>query len=560
MARKPKEVPQRALIDDCSSVVLHARQTTFVMLIISALVAVGILAEDVARLNRAVDDAEIVKGSMNLWRTETRDKDGPVSVPHILAGPAPEASDAAGTFRLGLAPSGDSKGDAVIACRVDLDLSQRFFVPEKGPVRKILVRPSDKFESGSEINVERRNISGESLWTEWSLKQPPHNLKSYSRFWDMLVSSGGSARIDTADIERDLAQGISAFDQGITIETAPTSATMAGYWVVHGNPNFKVAHVKMLSGDSQFGKKETAIAPVGTYMRLADWTDDAQPLDIYVLRATDWNERIEEWKSDEFDTAALSLCRGNSGAESILYPVVFPVKLRMERFDWTAAWLDRAIDQGHLSKEVRPKLSSKLRLPFAQAFADLHREAEGLESIELDALHDWLRGRLDREGKNIEVAGIGMPRSLLRSLGLFLILVLQGYAALHLSEAAFRMKSSAEGDPGAFQAWIVLYDGLPALCAALGIVLAPTAAALTVMWVLHEGGGFWTPYVLASGAALVVSLMLATYSARNVVRLRTEAQRHRESAARYRADQNPVEAEPEPLGSGHGSQASTPTD
>lgn len=559
MPREPKEVRQRPLIDDSSSVVLHARHTTFVMLIVSALVVVGILVEDVSRLKRAFDDAETIQGLMNLWRSETRDEDGPFSVAHILAGSASETSDAKGTFRLGLAPSGDSKGDAVIACRVDLDLGQRFFVPEKGPVQKVLVRPSGKFESGSEFKVGWRGISGESLWTEWSLKQPPYNLRSYSRFWDILVSSGGSARIDTAEIERNLARGISAFDQGIRIDTAPTSPDMEGYWVISGNPNYKVVHVKMLWDDSQPEEKETAIAPVGTYIRPMDWSEDAQPLSIDVLRTTDWNERIKEWKNEGFDTAALSLCRGNGGSESRVYPVVFPVKLRTERFNWTEAWIDRAIEHGHLSKELRPKMSNKLRLPFTQAFANLHREVEGLESLELDALHGWLQGRLDRQGRNIEVAGIGIPRPLLRSLGLFLILVVQGYAARHLSEAASRIKISADGDPGAFQAWIVLYDGLLSLFAAIGIVVVPTGAALTVMWVLHEGG-FWTPYVLASGTGLIVSLMLASYSVRNVLRLRIEAQRHRETAARYRAEQSSQEAGPESVGSGHGPQLAGPPD
>ena len=556
MARELKDVQQRPLMDDSSSLVLHARQTTLVMLILSALVVVGILVEDVSRLQRAVDDAESIRGLMNLWRSETHDTGDPVSVAHILAGPALEASDAKGRFRLGLAPNGDSMGDTVISCRVDLDLGQRFFVPEKGQVQKIVVRPSDKFESGGEINVEWRRISGEAMWTEWLLKQPPYNLRSYSRFWDMLVLSGGSARIDTAEVERNLARGVSAFDQGIRIETAPTSPAKEGYWVISGNPNFKVVDLKVLSDESQRGEKETAIAPVGTYIRPMDWSEDSQPLSIDVFRVTDWNERIEEWKNDEVDTAAVGLCRGIGDSETRLYPVVFPVKLQKQRFDWTKAWVDRAIAQGYLSKELRPTMRNKSRLPFAQAFANLHREAEGLESLELDALHGWLQGRLDRQGQRIEVAGIGIPRPLLRSLGLILILVVQVYAALHLSEAASRMKSSAAGDPGAFQAWFALYDGLLSLCAALGIVVAPTGAALFVMWVLHEGG-FWTPYALVSGTGLIISLMLAGYSVRNVLRLRIEARRHRDDVEPYRTEASSREVEQEPVGSlpasGHGS-------
>ena len=552
MPREPKEFRQRPPIDDSSSVVLHARRTTFVMLVVSALVVVGILVDDVSRLKRGVDDAETIQGLMNLWRSETRDEDSPVSVAYILAGSASEIPDGAATFRLRLAPRGSSKDDAVIECRVNLDLGQRFFVPEKGRVQEILVRRSGKFESGSEIQVGWRGSSGEPVWNEWFLKQPPYSLRSYSRFWDILVLSGGSARIETAEIEKSLARGISAFDQGFLIHTAPTSPDREGYWQISFTPNYHVIQVKMLSEDSQPEEKETTIAPVGMYTRPMDWGEGGQPLRHEVLRTTDWNDKIKDWKNEGFDTAALSLCRGHEGSESRTYPVVFPVKLSTERFDWTEAWIDRAIEDGHLSKELRPKMSNKLRLPFVQAFPDLYSETKDLESLELDAVHGWLQGRLDRRGRSIEVAGIGIPRPLLSSLGLFLILVVQGYAARHLSEAASRMKFSADGDPGAFQAWIVLYDGLLSLSAAIGIVVAPTGSALTATWLL-QAGGFWTPYALASGTGVIVSLTLASYSVRNLLRLRIEAQRHREIAARDRGEQSSQEAGPEAVGSGHDS-------
>ena len=50
------------------------------MLIASALVAVGVLAEDDTRLNRALQGTKVVTGLMSLWHAETRDKDRPVSV------------------------------------------------------------------------------------------------------------------------------------------------------------------------------------------------------------------------------------------------------------------------------------------------------------------------------------------------------------------------------------------------------------------------------------------------------------------------------------------------
>ena len=253
--------------------------------------------------------------------------------------------------------------------------------------------------------------------------------------------------------------------------------------------------------------------------------------------ATYWNKEIEEWKNDKFDTAALSFCRRTGLSESKRYPVVFPVKLQKNRFDWTEAWIKRAISKGYVSRGLLPKIRSKLRLPFAEAFSDLHNEAKGLESLELDALHGWLRERLDRQGQNIEIAGIGMPRHLLRSVGLFLILIVQGYAARHVSEAASRMETSADGDPGAFQAWIMLYDGPLSRFAVLCIVGAPTAIAATILFYL-ESGGLPTANSFVSGLACLASLLLATYSIQNALRLRAAARRHQKSLAPDRADES----------------------
>ena len=131
MARELKEAPQRAPIDDSSSVVLHARRTTFVMLIVSALVVVGILAEDVARLKRAVDDAEIVRGLMNLWHTETRDKDGPISVPHILAGPQPKHRTQRGHSDWGSYPAAILRATLSLCVRSTLTLASASMCPRR---------------------------------------------------------------------------------------------------------------------------------------------------------------------------------------------------------------------------------------------------------------------------------------------------------------------------------------------------------------------------------------------------------------------------------------------
>ena len=534
MAGHEEITPQRAPIDDSSAVVLHARWTVFLMLIASALVAVGVFAEDDARLNRALQGAEIVTGLMSHWHAETRDKNRAVSVTHIIAGPGRKASQTSDEFRLRFVRNGESDKKDSIQCWIGLDLDQRFFVHTDGIMPRVVVVPNTAGERTGEIEARWMSGAGSPSSGGWLVKRTPYDLKEFSRLWNLLVSNRKSARINYSNLEKQLKKVLLLPAVADTsIRTGDYETLWEGIRIVsfrHDLLEYRVDEVTPISNRSGSGSKHTHITPLDGFITKQPQDEHPNLTTADRLSFTSWDNHVRGWKNAKFDTAATGGCRRHKNGQLLTVNVLFPVKLWEEYFDWTRAWIDRAIEQGHLSNELRPRISNNLQAPFAQAFSDLRREAEGLESLELTALHGWLQGRVDREGKNIEVAGIGMPRHLLRSLGLFFILVVQGYAARNLSEAASRMKSSRNGDPGAFAAWIVLYGGRLSLCAALGIVAVPTAAAATVTWVLHEGG-FWSPYFLASGAVLILSAMLLVYSVRSVVRLRAAAQHHRTSPA-----------------------------
>lgn len=508
MAGEKGNGPQRAPNNDSSPVVLHARQTTFVMLIVSALVAAGVLTENIARLSRAFQEAEIVMGLMDVWRAARRDREGPVSVANILAGVHSKESFPRANYELQLETNSNGKKGVTIGCRVDLDLYHRFFIPKEGTIRRLVVHRPSRDTSDDRISWVSRNYFGHSLLWDWEPNRIPYDLAEFSSLWDSLANIMGSAQIDTNELESRIGSGV-AFQ-------------------FHKYDMYNVGNVTAIEAVGQSRATDIFLGPVDDQLK--------QSATIVIMipggnRETlaipeGWVEKIDGWNKIEFDSVATVSCLPTDRTELGIFHVIFPVKLRKEPFDWIEAWIDQAIAEKRLAEDAFHYMRSKLRLSFSDAFADLYRQAEGLESLELTALRDWLRGRLDKEGQNIEVAGIGVPRHLLRSLGLFLILVVQGYAARHLSEAATRMESSADRDPGAFQAWIALYDGRLSLCATLAIAAAPTAAALTVMWALHAGS-FWTPYFLVSGGALIVSLMLLIYSIRNVVQLRAAARRHR---------------------------------
>lgn len=539
MDHERTETVQQAPIDDSSSVVLHARKTVFVMLLVSALVVVGILVEDVTRLNRAVQDAAIVTGLMSLWHSETRNKDPAVSFPDIIAGPPAEVFDSESAFELQLVESDENGSENPVVCSVDLDLNQRFFVPKAGPIRKVVVVETiSGVEAGVEIKAVWRNYLGDFEFDQWILKRVPYDLADFAELWDLLVSSRQSARIDASNLGNRLKDGILPV-------TASSSVPDLGDFgitpVLMFLGRYMIDDVTVATDRTDAGASETYIAPIDEYV-LAPTIPGSPSIPAFlkfgfVENSEEWNTRLRDWKTARFDTAAFTSCRSANRSAFGRFHVIFPVKLQKVHFDWTKKWIERAIRKGHLSEDLLPRIKDKVQLPFGEAFSDLHGEAEGLESLKLDALHGWLQGRLEREGQSIEVASIGMPRHLLRSLGLLLILIVQGYAARHVSEAASRMECSRDGDAGAFQAWIILYDGLSSQFAMLCILAAPTVAAGAIFFHLELDGPL-TANSSLGGVACLVSLLLTTYCIRDARRLRAAARRHRMSSALDRADRS----------------------
>lgn len=511
--------PQRASKHDSSPVVLHARQTIFVMLIVSALVAMGVLAEDVARPNRAVDDAKFIASLMKFWHAETEDKSGPASVATIVAGPVAQASATDGAFELKLTKiRKDKDGEDVkieITCTVDLDFERRYIVPGQGPVRDTVVERSATVKSGGEIRAVWRNFEGARQSDGWPLTRTPNDLEDFSRLWDLLVSSGHSAHMQTDDLEDRIGQGVILQKPGtpgmyLVDDVKAIAPSGSGEIYIVQNEDF------LLSERSSLGFIE----------RVAAWFTQAI-----------WTARTHVWNQSGFDAIAISSCWKPEVERSDPLQFAFPVRLVREEIDWTKEWIHRTRTWihktkggGELSNQLRLKMETKARLPFSEAFSDLRSQAEGLESLALDALPKFLQERLDRDGPTFEFWGASIPSRLLRSAGMFLILIVQFYAMRHVSEAASRMESAANGDPGAFQPWIFLYDDPWSRYASLAIVVAPTMAALPIFLPL-------VPHAISTGNAALIwlaflaSLGLAVRAIRLPWRLHKAARRHRTGVA-----------------------------
>ena len=518
MAGEGGKQTQRASKHDSSPVILHARQTVFVMLIVSALVAMAVLAEDVARPNRAVDDANFVAALMKFWHAETEDKSGPVSVATIVAGPVARAPETDGAFELELTKTRKDKDEneekSTMTCTVDLNLERRYIVPGQGPVRDTVVERSARVKSGGEILAVWRNFEGERLSGGWSLTRTPNDLEDFSRLWDLLISSGHSAHMQTDDLGNRIRQGriLQKLEGSGTYQVDDVTA-------VSSSSNGEV-HIVQLedflhSERSNFGPNP-AFA-MSTYIR--------------------WMMRTLWWGQSGSDAIAISPCRKQEVERSDPLQFAFPVPLVKEEINWTKAWIRRTIawnhrrkDGGELSKQLRLMMETKAGLPFSDAFSDLRSEAEGLDSLALDALPKFLQERLDRDGPTFEFWGASIPSRLLRSAGMFLILIAQFYSMRHVSQSVSRMESAANGDPGAFQPWIFLYDDAWSRYASLAIVVTPTLAALPIFLPLVPDA-ISTVNAALIWSAFFASLWLAVSAIHLPGRLHEAARRHRSSVA-----------------------------
>ena len=521
MAGEGGKQPQRASKHDSSPVILHARQTVFVMLIVSALIAMGVLAEDVARPNRAVDDAKFVASLMEFWYAETKDKLGPVSVATIVAGPVARAQETDGAFELKLTKirkdedEDENEVKSTMTCTVELNLERRYIVPGQGPVRDTVVERSAKVKSGGEILAVWRNFEGERLSGEWSLTRTPNDLEDFSRLWDLLISSGHSAHMQTDDL-RD------RISQGLILQK------------IEGSGTYQVDDVRDVNSTSN---GEVHIVQSEDFLHSErsnfGFIDASTVLTTYA----NWMVKTILWSRSGFDAIAISPCRKQDVGRSDPLQYAFPVPLVKEEIDWTKAWIRRTIswihrtkNGGELSKQLGLMMETKAGLPFSDAFSDLRSEAEGLESLALDALPKFLQERLDRVGPTFEFWGASIPSRLLRSAGMFLILIVQFYSMRHVSEAASRMESAANGDPGAFQPWIFLYDDAWSRYASLAIVVTPTMAALPIFLPLVPDA-ISTVNAALIWSAFLVSLGMAVSAIRLPGRLHEAARRHRTSAA-----------------------------
>ena len=490
--------------DDSSDLVVHARRTMFVMLLVCAFVTVGVLFRDTDRLHRALAEAEIVVGLMAHWHYETRD---PRSDPlgRIIAGPASTEPDSVLSFELHLVPLQYENREHFddVQCTVELDLRHYFFVTTDGDVNYIAVY--DNAPGGSEL-LQSLFGGGGRIWEQAPLT--PTDLSSFAKLWDVLVASREAARITSVEPSLGTMK-----DSKLLSREGGNSDRIRTSYRVDKSMQVEVGHKVRNS-------VETGIEVPRDFVE--------RGINGRKIPAAIWTHKypdiiLDLWAIRDVDALTLGRCYNhNVQTDNVtVHPVILPATIEFSLFDWVGAWVDQAINSGRLKRGT--VVASR---PFDEAFADLLREATRLESLDLEDLKAWLKYRIDTESKESVFLGVSVPSSVLRLVGIALMVAAQAYATLHMAEAAARMRRSAGGDPGAFKPWIILYDGVAARFGAFCVIVVPSLAVLLVLERLTEGKMPASTLGWISLIGLVVSVGLSILALTRSKQLRIAAQDH----------------------------------
>ena len=495
--------------NDSSDLVVHTRQSLFVMLLVSALVTVGVTFQDTDRLRRALAEMDIVIALMKHWRTEAS-YPGIYPLTQIIAGPENSKPVAKMAINLYLVPLGNPEPpyNGKVRCKVVLDLNQYYFVTADRIPLYIAVHTEKD-------NADRLMISSfGDVSTNWNLVQrAPTDISGFAELWNTLVASEFALSIASVD---PAAGTMSHYKKPQAISTDFKFDDRVHYKV------FEFLESEHVEDESHFRQPiETGILTLRNYVYGQAY--EANPQEEAVWENEIHGEILDNWKQHDVEALTAGFCETQlDNEESIYSRVLMPVTLNYHRsFDWVGAWFSQAKLTNNLNLDVIADSR-----PFDKAFAVLNQETAGLRRLPLRDLKNWLQLRYDRERENINILGITIPPSLLRLAGVILIVIVQVYVTLHLAEVTARISRSEAGDPGAFKPWILLYSGVVSKITTGCVISTPSLAALVVVSRLSTDELKTSLLGLTSFFGLIVSVCLSIFALKCARQLRRSAQIH----------------------------------
>ena len=509
MTNAERSASPRSPSDDSSSVVLHARHATFVMLITSIVVGVGILTDNIEQLGHAIKQSDDIRSLMTSFKDE--------KTSHLTNKISNHSSNIE-MYNIQFS----SESGAQKKCTLHFDRQRRFFLSQSGIPWDALVKKNVLFESGYQITLEAPEFLRNYLISVNKIPDSiPHGIRDFSIFWNMLVSNNRNATMDvgenaTAAINRGM------LIYGSSVLSSDFTTTLASSETDGGEINERI--FVLPSTDFHYLSLDWSIMERSRWSNISS-DDESERAPLHLKSAfKEINNMV--WKlltlnlifTDDY--IAVVPCYEDDSINGQQLLVAFPVSMKLEEnFNWIDTWIERTgmvdIEQGEYS--------------FREMFPELYLETQNWGNFDLKELSEQLHTQLETGGSRVDFWGVSISGQQLRTFGLLLILLVQAYAYRHLYEAAERIRKSTRGDPGAFQPWIFIYSGFWSCWASHSMVIAPAMAGLGILSTIREpGSGF---VVVLSVLGWIVCLTLSIFSIGSIVRLRNAAQRHRNTSA-----------------------------
>lgn len=513
---------------DNTSVVVHARKSTFVMLIVSAIILATTFFQAPKDLIAAIEELKSINAMLpHVQDTFSRATAEPVPLPEVLLNEDQLLQSKLVAYRITvenpplppvyrpLLPSYEEGIQGT--CTFAIEKQVPYFVTTDDRVENLVVRST---ANGPRLFVAPLddNSSPSNLFP-----LSPVSVADFKDLWNELTLSTVRAYVESVD-ESSGAFLFPNTGSGPT-NLLPVSKSvelvtnLPSSWketVAESHGEFVPAVPTGLVMLGELREEHFLNSPFIVQAMLLAWSHSS-----YLMGEP---SRTLNRKRDRNFLVLMGRCYPDGDTQKLTRPLRVAVRAQIRYMDtnWTENLFVRT---GNLKEQFG-------RAPqFTEAFPNLSRRLVRHERHTFDEVKDVLQADMPPEVSEISFFDVTVPFDFLYDLGIVVVLLCQIYATLHLVEVKARVARSDLGDPGAFVPWIILYRQRWAQVISVSLLGVPFLVVFRVLYIsvfptLADRSSN-DPNVLFQLLCVVVVLLLTVISWQSWEALSRQADAHR---------------------------------
>ena len=489
-------------IDTVSELLKHARQTSFALVATSFIVFSTFVFNPVKNTDLAISEFTVVQQLVNHWNAHTA-ASAPFGLPalRVFKSPVLSSSDfyvvdvANSTLTDVTLFKGKEVTQSALNCNLrNLELTPEFLLLKSGDVIRMETNPSWDFEdltSEKDQRILNSVVLGDMK-----------DIQDFVLLWNLLSDSIGTVEISGIEA-RELIGYSYIYDNDdkvveaeyykhvfsdISLESRRRSE--GDYAIrnslLHDNERYQEGYL--------FPKDIKEINPEDGFL-------DALPNTDYLVEI---NCYVEHENLLDSDAGVIPEDRA-----TFLSPIVTTKHVN----NLQRSWLTAASNSGYVDKSLPEIRTGRFKESFANLDSLISRLGNKPISDLAEDLKEFRRDEVKGQAQQIQFMGISLNPLAVRSLGIFLIVLLQGYLSIHMREANRRVKLGVTDIDAAFLPWVALYDNCVAHVVYLSmIVLLPLLAILSLIyWSMQSADGLlgWISLILSGLVGVLLSIFIS---------------------------------------------------